>query len=253
MDKRIAGTIAIALLMIGGFATYAATVQSVTVDSMLTGELARMRNTRAGMQELFQKADEALAANPNDYEATWQKAALLYFWGEFYETDKETKKEYFTQCKIYGEKAVTLNPNDPSGHYWKGIGIAMWSQYNGILRSLFNAPKVAAEMSKVIELSPAYFRGTPWAVRATVYAFSPTYGTLTDAYANLEKAMQYGSDYRVVYVQAATIYIHVKDWQKAKTAIDTGLALPFDNIRPLEEKLAIQQLKDMLVEVNSHL
>jgi tetratricopeptide (TPR) repeat protein len=108
-------------------------------------------------------------------------------------------------------------------------------------------------MTKVIELAPNYFRGTPWAIRATVYAFSPTYGTTADAYANLEKALQYGSNYRVIYVQAATIYIHLKDWQKAKDAIDKGLAIPFDNIRPLEEKLATQQLKDMLPEVLSHL
>jgi hypothetical protein len=141
MDKRIAGMIALAVLLVGGFATIASTTQYTTVDSMLAGDLARMRNTRSGMQELMKMADDALAANPNDYEATWQKAALLYFWGEFYETDKEVKKEYFTQCKIFGEKAVALKPNDPSGHYWKGIGIAMWSQYNGILRSLFNAPR----------------------------------------------------------------------------------------------------------------
>lgn len=253
MNRTRTGIFALAVLAVMTAVALKLYAAQNSVDIMLSGEYAKMRNTRSGMTELLAKAKDAVAAAPESYQANWQYAALLYFWGEFYETESGVKKDYFTRCKEYAEKAVAINPNDAAGHYWKGIGIAMWSQYNGILRSLFNAPKVATEMDKVIALDPAYFMGTPYAIRAIIYAYSPTYGTVADAYRSLDKAFQYGPNYRVIYEQAASVYVHVKDWQKAKATVEAGLALPLDTLRPLEERSCIEHLKAYQAEVNRHI
>lgn len=247
---RIFAVIALVLLSVSVFA------QEEDVDDLLAGDLASKRNTKSGLSELITIVEEELAEDPDSYSANWKYAALLYFYGDFYIDDAKTKKTYFTQCKEYAEKAVELNPDDAAGHYWLGIGYAMWSQANGILKSLFYADDVVDEMTECINIDPTYFKGTPYAVRAKVYSFAPggiSVGDTDKAYADLKKAFKYGEDYRVIYQIAAEVYMNEKDWENAKEVIEEGIALPIDQLRIMEDTLCKETLEGYLEEVEEKL
>lgn len=227
------------------------------VEDLLEGDLAAKRNTEEGLTELIEMIEAELDADPDSYSANWMYAALLYFYGDFYVEDEKVKKEYFTKCKDYAEDAVELNPYDAAGHYWLGVGYAMWSQANGILKSLFYADDVVDEMTKCIEIDPSYFKGTPFAVRAKVYSFAPggiiSVGDTEKAYEDLESAFEYGSDYRVIYQIAAEVYMNEKEWELAKETIEKGLALPIDELRIMEDTLCKETLEEYLDEVEEEL
>jgi len=229
------------------------------LKDITSNELAKKRNTLEGTLELIKTLQAKYKADPNSYDTAWQYAAICYFYGDYYlkENDKETKKKYFTICKDAAERAVKLNPKGADGHYWLGIGLGMWSDANGILDSLFFADDVANEMTKVIEMDPSYFRGTPWMVRASVYAFAPGWplsvGDTDKAYADVKMAFKYGSDYRVIYVLYCRILIHNSKWKEAMNIINKGMALPYDKNIPVEEDSAIAKLKEYKIKVEKEL
>jgi hypothetical protein len=229
------------------------------LKDITSNDLAKKRNTLEGTLELITTLQAKLKAEPNSYDASWQYAAICYFYGDYYlkDNDKDKKKKYFTLCKDAAENAVKLNPKGVDGHYWLGIGLGMWSDANGILDSLFFADDVANEMTKVIEMNPAYFRGTPWMVRASVYAFAPGWplsiGDTEKAYADVKMAFKYGGDYRVMYVLYCRILMHNSRWKDAMIVINKGLALPYDKNIPVEEDAAIAKLKDYKIQVQKEL
>lgn len=205
-----------------------------------------MINTKSGITSLMHTAKSELSKSPKSYNLNWQYAALCYFYGDFYEHNWERKKMYFTCCKDYAWKATRIERNGIEGHYWLAIGYAMWSQANGLLKSLFYADDIVREMTRVIEIQPNYFYGTPWALRATVYSAAPrvvSVGNKKKAFGDIKQALKYGANYRGVYQMCAKIYLDNKMNNKALVLVNKGLALPLDKSRRLEEQAAIRHLK----------
>jgi hypothetical protein len=216
------------------------------IDDLLLSGIADKRKTEQGLMELLQESKRMVQADPNDYDAHWMYAVLCYFYGDFYASDHNTKKHYFTLCKDYADKAVHIEPAGVAGHYWLGVGMAKWAEYNGILYSLFSADDILNEMTKVITLDPNFFKGMPWGIRASVYAFAPpgiSVGDTNKAREDIQKALFYGRDYRQTYQLVADIYIAWKEWRKAKIIIDAALAFPFNQQMVVEERDCIRKLE----------
>ncbi|MEJ2663912.1 MAG: hypothetical protein P8107_07695 [Spirochaetia bacterium] len=226
------------------------------LDDLLKSKIGQKRETKEGLFELLQELELKMKAGQNDYDTLWMYAVLCYFYGDFYAEKKDVKKRYFTLCKDYADKAVHINPNGAAGHYWLGVGMAMWAEYNGILYSLFSADDIANEMTKVISLNPAFFKGMPWAIRASVYAFAPAVISVGDkkkALADIKQALVYGKTYRQTYQLVADIYIYWKEWDKAHEIIEKALSLPFNNLMPVEESDCIRKLNAAKLKVGREL
>jgi hypothetical protein len=224
-------------------------------DLLLNGP-AQKRETKQGLQDLLRELETKLKTDPGDYEANWMYATLCYFYGAFYAVDKGIKKRYFTLCKDYADKAVHINPKGTAGHYWLGVGMAMWAESNGILYSLFTADDIVNEMTKVIQLNPAFFKGMPWAIRASVYAYAPgviSVGDKKKAEEDIKQALFYGKTYRQTYQLIADIYIYWREWKNAKQIIETALSLPFNNLMDVEESDCIRKLNEAKLKVNQEL
>lgn len=226
------------------------------IDDLLLSGIADRRVSQQGLLELIAEASQTQRQKPRDYMANWMLAALNYFYGDFYATSSEEKKAYFTRCKEYAEIAVKLNPQGPAGHYWLGVGLAKWAEYNGILHSLFTADDILNEMNTVIKLKPSFFKGLPFAIRATVYAMAPpviSVGNKEQAQADIQTALIYGKDTRAVYQIVADIYIYWKEWGKAAELIQQGLSLPYDKRLPLEEADCLRKLNEAQKKVEAEL
>jgi len=216
------------------------------IDDLLLSGIADKRKTEQGLRELLDESKLKVEADPQDYDAHWMYAVLCYFYGDFYATDHNTKKHYFTLCKDYADKAVHIKATGVAAHYWLGVGMAKWAEYNGIIYSLFTADDILNEMTIVINLDPNFFKGMPWAIRATVYAFAPagiSVGDTDKAKVDIQKALFYGKDYRQTYQLIADIYVAWREWEKAEEMIEVALAFPLNPLMEVEERDCVRKLK----------
>lgn len=226
------------------------------LDDLLLSGIADRRVTRQGLLDLIDEALQAQKEKPSDYTTNWMCAALNYLYGDFYASAAEEKKTYFTRCKDFAEKAVRINPNGPAGHYWLGVGLAKWAEHNGVLYSLFTADDILNEMNIVIRINPAFFRGLPYVIRATVYAMAPgiiSVGNWDLARADIKTAMIYGKGNRPVYLLIANIYIYWKEWENARQIIELALTFPFDQRLELEETDCIRKLNAAKKQVEAEI
>ncbi|MBN1799398.1 MAG: hypothetical protein JW822_12535 [Spirochaetales bacterium] len=226
------------------------------IDDLLSSGLADKRQTEQGLNELLNELKGMLQTDSGDYDALWMYAALNYFYGDFYATEHNTKKRYFTICKDYADKAVRIKRTGVAAHYWLGVGMAKWAEYNGIIYSLFSADDILKEMTIVITLNPNFFKGMPWAIRATVYALAPggiSVGDRDKARTDITKALFYGYDYRQTYQLIADIYIAWGEWENAKKMIDVALTFPFNSLMEVEERDCIRKLNEQRQKVAKEL
>lgn len=233
------------------------TVFSTTTDEFLRTDFAKQRNTRETAYKLLAYISNQLVQRPDYDEANWLHAAMLYFIGDYYETNFAKKKELFTMTKDFALKAVQLNPESADAHYWLAVGYGKWSQANGILDSLFYADDIFNEISRTIELRPGFFRGVAFGIRATVLDLAPGWplsiGNKEMAYQDIKTALQFGPDFRFNYQMYAEILINDGYFEEAKKVIEKGLSLPYDTYYPREEDKIINDLKKDLAIVNSRL
>jgi hypothetical protein len=244
----------LALLAAALLCTGTAAFAEESFNDLLYSKEASQRETLSGLDDLLKKGAEELAAKPGDYQLLWMYAALNYYKGEFYSTNPEDKKKYFTICKDYADQATKVNPKGIAGHYWLGVGLAKWAEANGALFSLFSADDILEQMNIVINMDPTYFKGLPYAIRASVYAMAPgiiSVGDWDKARADIQSALKYGKDYRSNYLLIADIYIAWGEWANAQKTIDEGLALPYDSRLPLEENDCIAKLKIRKTKVDA--
>ncbi len=211
-------------------------------------ELIHKRNSKSSLLELIAEAKTNVESNPQSYDFNWQYAGVLYFYGDFYLTDKKTRKYYFNLARNYAQYAININPDGVEGYFLMGVASAMWAESNGVLQSLFMADDVARYMTKVINLDPAFYEGIPWAIRAQVYGLAPgkpiSVGDRTKAYADFEQAYKYCHDYRVVYQLNVFMLTQLKQWEEAQNVLTKALAIPMDENRPREEKISFQKLQE---------
>jgi tetratricopeptide (TPR) repeat protein len=234
------------------FLTSPLIISDDNINDILNSGIAEKRNTEAGLFEMIKELELKLKQNPNDYDALWMSAALNYFYGDFYASDKDTKKKYFTICKDYADKAVRIKPKGIAGHYWLGVGMAKWAEYNGVIYSLFTADDIMNEMTTVINLNPQFFMGTPWAIRATVYAMAPpliSVGDKDKAKEDIQKALFYSKNYRATYQIVADVYVYWRDWEQADKIIDQALSIPYNPLMEVEENDCIRKLRALKQKV----
>lgn len=238
-------------------AIFCAQCFSMSLFDFLKMDAAQLRTNLAGCLQLQEMISNELVKNPNSDEYYWIYAAMYYFQGDYYESDPAKKKAFFNKTKLYAAKALSINSNSADGHYWLGIGEAKWAEANGILDSLFAAPDIKDEMTKIIKIQPDYFHGIAFAVRAKVYDFAPGWpisvGDKDKAYQDLATAMKYGPDSRIIYQQYAEILMNDNKYIEAKKMIENALALPLDEKFITEDSKCIRDLKTDLEIVKKHL
>lgn len=252
MRKRIRRAIITLILSFSGTFLF-----PTTTDEFLLTEMARQRNSEQTAYVLLAFISNQVLLRPDYDEANWLHAAMLYFIGDYYETNFQKKKELFTMTKDYALKAVQLNPDSADAHYWLAIGYAKWSEANGILDSLFYADDTLNELTKTLELRPGFYHGVAFGIRAKVYDLAPGWplsiGNKELAFRDIKTAFIFGPDFRFNYQLYAEILMNNGMFEEAKKQIEKGLALPYDKMYPREEDKIIAELNKYQVIVNERL
>lgn len=218
----------------------------MTTEEFMALPLADLRNSRSGAYQLLVMTSNAAAVNPGSSVAQWNVAAIYYFIGDYYETNREMKKWLYTRTRDHALEAVRLEPGSADARYWLAVGYGKWSEANGILQSLFYADDVVRELTRTVEIRPDFFFGVPWAIRAKAYNFAPGWplsiGDKEQSYRDIMTAYRYGPGFRFIFQLHAELLLNDGRYAEAKQVAEKGLALAFDPKSPREEERMIYEL-----------
>ncbi len=114
---------------------------------------------------LYQKA---VTENPDSYEANWKSARAFREYGytaksQKIEGWKKICAEYGKKGMQYAEKAVTLEPEKPGGHYHYGLSVGIYSDGVSILTALSEGLKNKTQTSfeRTYDIDKMYKKGGP--------------------------------------------------------------------------------------------
>jgi hypothetical protein len=94
------------------------------------------RDDRGVLAEQRKFVDEQARLAPSDYEVLW-RAARLYFWlGDDPSLTSDERSKLGKTGWDYAERAVTVDPNRPDGHYWAAVNIGTYALGLGVVKAL---------------------------------------------------------------------------------------------------------------------
>lgn len=123
---------------------------------------------------------QAVAANPNDYEANWKCARAFREYGD--EAQKSNAEGWKKICAEYGkigmqyaQKAIELEAEKPAGHYYYGLSVGIYSDGVSILTALNEGlkDKTQSSFEKAYALDKMYKEGGPMLSLGRFWAVLP--------------------------------------------------------------------------------
>ncbi len=142
-------------LLLGLLASTPAVAQSDSItDAIRSGIDAHLARDPATALHYF---EQALAAAPENYEATWRASEMLLDLGK--QTPDSVKSpardSLYARAEVLGRRAVELNPEGTDGRYVLAAAIGRASLTKGKKERVRRAGEVRAEALKAIELDPS--------------------------------------------------------------------------------------------------
>jgi tetratricopeptide (TPR) repeat protein len=168
-------------------------LQGETADELLRqgDALYAQRHDPLLARQALATYQEALQLAPDNFEALWKNAKIMYYIGATSDQSDE-KLKLFKQAMEISKKAIVLRPNRVEGHYWLGVHTGMYGETRGVLKSLFLKKDIIVAMNKSIAIDGAYESGGAYCVLGRLYFKVPGLlgGSNKKSRLNLEKCRQ---------------------------------------------------------------
>lgn len=161
---------------------------------------------------------------PNNLRATYELAKVYYLLGDN-ATDKEAKLKNYQLGMEYGKKAIGLDKNCPWAHFWYMVNLGRTGQTKGVLNSLSLVPEIKKEIEIVLKLDPEHAGAMDAAARLYYELPGLMGGNLNKSIEYLNQAIAIDSNYTVLYVDMAKVYIKKKDYEKARWFLNRVLQI----------------------------
>ena len=116
------------------------------------------RDDRRTLEEQRKLLDGEVARAPQDYELLW-RAARLYFWlGDDPSLPSDQRSKLGKTGWDLAERAVTLGPSRPEGHYWAAVNIGTYALGLGVVKAMASGleGKFRDHLSRAEALAPGY-------------------------------------------------------------------------------------------------
>jgi tetratricopeptide (TPR) repeat protein len=132
---------------------------------------------------------EALQADPGNYEAAWKLAKAYWYQGNF---SKAEKLPYFKKGIEAGKLAVSNGVDRCQGHFWLGINYALYAESSGVFTALGLVDDVKSSIQKAMEIDENCECGGPQRVLGKLYARLPFFkgGNKSKATDFLKKSLE---------------------------------------------------------------
>jgi len=110
-------------------------------------------------KEFLLNAVNGTSGNKEKAEVYWRISRAVLNLGDQAENHGIKGNElldYFVEGEKYADKAISSDPSNFNGYYWKSANIGRWGQTKGILNSLFKAGPMRDLLKKTIALNPEF-------------------------------------------------------------------------------------------------
>lgn len=196
----------------------AAAVSGQNVDSLIDRAVQLYETRHINAENLDQSAailENVVKSDAKNARALYELSKVCFYLGDRAKEKKE-KLDFFYKGRDYGEAAVGLDEGSPEAHFWYMVNIGRVGQTKGVLNSLVLVPKVREEIDKVLELDPKHTGALD--AQAMLYYELPGLlgGNLNKSIEALNKGIALDSNYTLLYVDMAKVYIKKKDYEKAR-------------------------------------
>jgi len=168
--------------------------------------------------------EEVLEEESGNEESLWQLSRLYYALGDE-TTDKNQKIEYYEKGQKMAEDLIKLNNNNPEGHFWLGVNLGRIGQVRGVMKSLSLVPTIRREFEKALELDPEH-TGAMDGLAVLYYELPGLFGgNLNKSLEYLTKAIAIDSNYAIIYVDFAKVFMKRKEYDKAENYLYKMLSI----------------------------
>lgn len=166
------------------------------------------RDERRALDEQRKLLDEQVARAPSDYQVLW-RAARLYFWlGDDPSLPADQRSKLGKTGWDLAERAVTVAPDRPDGHYWAAVNIGSYALGLGVVKAMASGleGKFRERLSRAEALDPGYnfggvgvawgrfYEKLPWPKRDRAKAEQALRRVLTQQYPANLRARVYLAD-----------------------------------------------------------
>ena len=146
----------------------------------IDASLARMdglwahRDTNEAMQELVLVGTNALATDPQSYEAEW-RLARAYFWVAYTQPNRIAKKAMAGKAVEWADRVRRDRPDRVEGHYLYAIAVGAYADTIGNAEAAIEglAGRVESEALRAYEIDRDYYYGAPGTVLGRYYFMLP--------------------------------------------------------------------------------
>jgi tetratricopeptide (TPR) repeat protein len=198
--------------------------------------------------EKRREASELLA------QCYWTKAT-------HYTDDSDTKFELFEKGLSVIEEALVEFGEEASFYYWKAIFLGERTNVRFSLDSLGVSDMMRGLCQKAIALDPAYMDGGSYLVLGRLYYKLPKLfgGSAEESVKYLLLAKKYvemkplEERAHTVYLFLAESYIALKEFERARLELETGLKCPKNRDAPHEDEADYREMARLLFEVNQRI
>lgn len=172
---------------------------------------------------------ELAKMEPDNYDAWWRLARYHHFLGK-HATGKEEKLDALQKGIEAGQRAVSLQPNRPEGHFWLAANYGTYGQEKGIFTRWRLVKLIRQELEAVIRLDPHYVNGSAYAVLGKLYSDVPGLfgGSLERGIEYGEKAVKIGPDNSLAKLFLAESYLRAGRRPEAKRLLQEILGMTPD-------------------------
>lgn len=161
---------------------------------------------------------------PDNLRVNYELSKLYYIIGDN-ATNKEEKLKNYNLGMEYGKKAMALNKNSAWAHFWYMVNLGRTGQTKGVLNSLSLVPEIKKEIDIVLKLDPKHTGAMD--AGAMLYYELPGLmgGNLNRSIEYLNRAFAIDSNYTILYVDMAKVYIKKKDYERARWFLNKVLEI----------------------------
>jgi tetratricopeptide (TPR) repeat protein len=236
--------------------------QSATADLVALGRaVPQVRDPERALAFFTQ----ALALDPENYEANWRAAQALADLGKQYPDEGKNahRDSLYLAAESLAEVAVRVNPEGADGHYMLAVAVGRTSLTKSSKERVRFAKLIRDETLRAIELDPrhdlAYHVLGRWnaeimRLSGLTRFFAKTFlgaaifneASWDHAVEYLNKAVELGPDNIYHHLDLAQVYIDVRIFSKAREQLEAVGRLPdYDYMDPKYKETAAKLLKDI--------
>jgi len=177
------------------------------------------------------------AQDPTDQTAAIRLLRVLIWLG--IQSDGQKEQAYYQEAIETARTALIHHPDHPGLHYWLGAAYGLLTNKAGPWRAMRLVEPIKQEMSKVLELDPAYEYGGADRVLGRLYTKLPSFlgGDKTKAEDHLRKALGLGPRYWLNHLYLADLLIGQDRIQEARDVLQKVMSSePLPDYRPESAK-----------------